>query len=203
MRFGIWVWVMMIGAMAVTAGAQTNDPLGYAVIVQQSPANGGSVTPGAGVHKVGVGQTVTLSATPNPGFRFAYWLGDVSSVSAAETVVNVDSPKMIIAVFERDDFEEPLAAAAAASGTGGGGGLRGSPFPVTSSDGMTSGTGAPLGSFRFPSQPKTPDFFDDDFPVPGDTDDDIVVPGDGEQVPEPTTLLLLGLGAAALLRKRK
>ena len=202
MRLGTWVWVMMMGAMALTAGAQTNDPLGYAVIVQQSPANGGSVTPGAGVLKVGVGQTITLSATPNPGFRFAYWLGDVASASASETAVNVDSPKMIIAVFERDDFEEPLSAGAGMSGGGGSGGLRSSPSGVTSGDGMTSGTGAPLQTFGLPSLPTTPDFFDDDFPVPGD-DDDIVVPGDGDQVPEPTTLLLLGLGAAALLHKRQ
>jgi hypothetical protein len=51
-----------------------------------------------------------------------------------------------------------------------------------------------------PSEPpKQPG--DDDIPVPGDHDD-IPVPGDHE-VPEPTTIVLLSLGATVLLRQRK
>ncbi|MHC4291168.1 MAG: PEP-CTERM sorting domain-containing protein, partial [Planctomycetota bacterium] len=52
-----------------------------------------------------------------------------------------------------------------------------------------------------PNVPDVPDDNVDDIPVPGD-DDDIPVPGDNE-IPEPATIVLFGLGSGFLLRRRK
>ncbi len=100
---------------------------------------------------------------------------------------------MVIAVFERESFDEDLVGGGPVAGaaSGRGGGLRGTPNPLT-------------GSFTInPSLP-----FDDDFPVPRDQNGgSIPVPGDqtGNEnpIPEPATIVLLGAGVIALLRTRK
>lgn len=181
--------------------AEEGDPLGYALLIQQSPPQGGVVTPGAGVHKISVGQSVPLTAIPNPGYRFLYWLGDVTAMSSSDTSINLDSPKMVIAVFERESFEEELAGAGIgkSQAQGGMGGLIGSPNPVTAPGTVSSGNyvGDQTVVYTYPSTPTTPEN-DDDTLIPGEPDDENI-----EEVPEPATVMLLGLGAAALLRKRK
>lgn len=171
--------------------AEEGDPLGYALLIQQSPPDAGLVTPGAGVHKVGIGQSVALSATPKPGYRFLYWLGDVSSVSASDTSVSLDSPKMVVAVFGREAFDEDLPQAGLIKGgQGGTSGLVGSANPLTGAASVSPAT-SPGGDQII----NYPDFEDDD-------DDEILVPG-GNEVPEPATVILLGLGMTALLRKKR
>jgi len=76
----------------------------YAVLVQESPVGAGVIKPGVGVHTFGVSETVTLTTVPNSGWKFVYWLGDVQDPTANRTKVNVDGPKIIIAVFERDEY---------------------------------------------------------------------------------------------------
>jgi len=72
---------------------------GVALLVQQTPAQGGTVVPPPGVHYFAPDSQVALAAIPKPGYRFLYWLGDVSDPNSSSTSVYLDSPKIIVAVF--------------------------------------------------------------------------------------------------------
>ena len=93
------VLVVVLGLAKPGVSADT------ALLLQQSPANGGTVTPTIGVHNFELNTVVTLMAIPEPGYRFVYWLGDVSDPESNNTVASLDTPKIIIAVFERDSYE--------------------------------------------------------------------------------------------------
>ncbi|MHC4122240.1 MAG: InlB B-repeat-containing protein [Planctomycetota bacterium] len=75
------------------------------VMIQKTPVNGGMVTPTVGIHNFGEAQEVILTAVPKPGYRFVYWIGDVVDPTSNRTVATIESPQIIIAVFERDEFE--------------------------------------------------------------------------------------------------
>ena len=94
--------VLLILAVVSPAFAQIGT---NALMVQQSPADGGTVTPGVGVHDMKNNSQVTLYAVPKPGYQFVYWIGDVSDPTSNSTVTYLDSPKIIIAVFERAGYE--------------------------------------------------------------------------------------------------
>jgi len=196
---GINLFGLLI-VLFVSVSAQGNDD-GYALLIQASPPDAGSVAPGMGVHKIQMGQTIGLSAIPKPGYRFLYWLGDVSSTSVADTSISVDSPKLVVAVFTREGFDEGLPGAGIPKGQYSPGGGR-YQNPIQSPGSVSP---APVyfdnDGFSFPRIPEEPDDNIDDIPVPGENDD-IPVPGDNE-VPEPATVVLLGLGAGILLRRRK
>jgi hypothetical protein len=187
---------VLLGASAAWA----ESPGNYALLIQQSPADAGSVSPGSGVHKMEIGQTVSISATPKAGYRFLYWLGDVSSTGTSDTTIQIDSPKMVVAVFTREEYEEELPGTLRVEGDASAGGGGGRFFNPLQSPGVASPTGSygqtGYGGITLPDIPNKPN--DDDIPAPGG-DDDIPVP----EVPEPTTILLLGLGTAAVLRKNK
>jgi len=88
--------------LLTTANSQAQEP---ALLLQQSPVKGGSITPESGVHYFNLNTNITITALPEPGYRFIYWLGDVSNPTSNITVVNLDSPKIVIAVFEREEYE--------------------------------------------------------------------------------------------------
>jgi hypothetical protein len=72
-RPGRWMLgLAVLGLAAALCPAQSES--GYALIVEQTPDDGGAVTPNSGVHKFGVNQMVTLMAEPKSGYRFLYWL---------------------------------------------------------------------------------------------------------------------------------
>ncbi|MFA6185789.1 MAG: PEP-CTERM sorting domain-containing protein [Phycisphaerae bacterium] len=145
----------------------------YAVLMQESPAGAGEIQPGPGVHTFGVNEKVTLNTVPKKGYKFVYWLGDVSDPTTNRTTMSVDGPKIIIAVFERDAYELPSMDGAISQG----------PESLTPRNDLFGGD---LPSISPPPSPPSPP----DGPKPPDN-----------PVPEPGTMILLASGIF-ILRKR-
>ena len=166
---------------------------GYAMMIQQSPVDAGRVTPSIGIHRFTANKITTLTAIPKPGYRFVYWLGDVIDSTTNETTVIADGPKIIIAVFERTEYEfwtrdEMIMASRGASGS----------YSKRESIG---GRGRAPGGFK---EPDNGGGGGDD----GDEDEpedmtDFPVPTEESPVPDPATIALLGLGSIPVLAKRK
>ena len=107
--------VMVWAGLSVPAYCQGSD---ISLFVQQTPDGGGATNPISGVYHFAPNSEVTLTATANPGYQFVYWLGDVSNPEALSTVVHLDKPKIVIAVFEQSQ------AKFTGGGIPGGGGTR-------------------------------------------------------------------------------
>ena len=158
---------------------------GYALMVQKTPVDAGAVTPQVGIHKRDLNEVVTLKAIPKPGYQLVYWLGDVSNPTTHETTILVDAPKIVIAVFERTEYELPIEKGEMVSGSGRGG-MHSTGNPIRGGGGGGGGGGR-----RPPRETPEPDFpvaNDQDFPVP---------------VPEPGTIVAFGLGAISMFVTRR
>ena len=160
-----------------------NRAVASPLIVAQSPPDGGTVTPGMGVFKNLAGdESILVRAKPKQGYRFLYWLGDVADSSALQTSVLMDKAKMVVAVYERDKFSQPISVEAELPeiGTyapGGGGGRSSTPISPRRAAGGSSGGG----SRKNPSY-TTPTV---------------------NPVPEPMTVLLLASGGLMMRRYRR
>ncbi|HEX41718.1 MAG TPA: PEP-CTERM sorting domain-containing protein [Phycisphaerales bacterium] len=145
-----------------------------AVLVQHTPERGGATTPDAGVHRFQGDSDVVLTAIPNPGFEFQYWLGDVDDPAAMTTRLFVNKPKIVIAVFAPTHLDEEV------SLSGGGIGevqWLGSGGPVAS-PGESFDSGFSSGGFRKRDN------------------------GDEGEIPEPATMVLVAAGMLAMTRRR-
>lgn len=173
--------VLITFTLLNTAFAQSD----YAVYLQESPAGAGEIKPGMGVQTFPAQQVVSLSTAPNPGYHFVGWLGDVRDPVANRTSLTVDGPKIVIAVFERDRFEAL---------DGAGPQLSVGPaalYPHYATYTNDSGTWDP--PYYPPHPPPYP-------PPPNPPRDD---PPPVPQVPEPATILLVGIGIGFLNRRKK
>ncbi len=157
------------------------------LLVQQTPSDGGNVTPNEGAYKYDQNSEVTITATPNKGYEFLYWLGDVTDQESITTTVHLDKSKIIIAVFE------PVKSALDASernvpniggGGSGGGSLAGNRVAIGNSISLSGGGGV------IPQKPTT-------VYVP------VTVGDKPPVVPEPATGLLLALGSLFAFTKRR
>lgn len=172
-----WRSIMAIiivgGALSTPAYCATSD---ITLFVQQTPDGGGATNPSSGIYHFSPQSEVTLTATPSPGYQFVYWLGDVSSPEAISTVVYLDKPKIVIAVFEQSDFSF-----SGGGSPGGGGGLTATGGNISAGGGLSGTTGA---------KPQTHIAY-----APS---------GDASaEVPEPATGVLLVLGSVFLLKNRR
>lgn len=196
---------LIVVLFSIFSAADAAEPANsYALLVQQSPVEGGTVSPGTGVHKIEIGQTVSLTAVPRPGYRFLYWLGDVAASGTVDTTIQVDSPKMVVAVFTREAYEEELPGVQLIKGTygGGGGGGRLIGTPMFSTGGANPGSYYDPGDLIINYPPFEPEA-EEEPPVQLD-EGETWVPGENPQeVPEPATLLLLGMGALTLFKKNR
>ena len=177
---------------------------GIALLLQQTPPEAGKISPGVGVHRFELHTELTLTAIPKPGYQFVYWMGDVSDTTANNTILYLDAPKIVIAVFERAEYELLDVEA----------GLQPQSRPVggmTASGGDYSrrgGGGAGRRPIGIVANGENGNGEDEDFPVPPEGND-FPVPPEGndfpvpEPIPEPATILLLSLSSLALLRKRR
>ena len=155
------------------------------LLVQQTPNNGGQVAPATGAYKFDQNSEITLTATPNEGYEFLHWLGDVSNQESVSTTVRIDKPKIIIAVFKPVHTDIDASKDYITSGGGGGGGsLVDNRVAIGNSVSLSGGPGGgnvkPQGqSIYVPAGDKPP------------------------VVPEPATGLLLALGSYFTFRKRR
>jgi hypothetical protein len=180
-QFGVPLFAGLVVALIASGavGPAYAQASGYELCVEYSPARAGTVTPDAGTHRFGPNTVVTLSAEPREGYRFAYWIGDVSNAKTPSTTVRLDTSKIVVAVFKPTPMEETEPKISLGSGGGGGGGTL-VPSKVDLSSPSFSIAGGSGGGTRKVA-----------VPVP------VVV------TPEPATILLLGLGTVALRRRRR
>jgi hypothetical protein len=158
---------------------------GTALLLQQTPPQGGTITPDTGIHQFKPKTKVVLTAVPKPGYQFVYWLGDVCDPTANKTMVYLDVPKIVIAVFERASYAFTVIPEGTKSPPLGGS----IPSPADYSRQGYTGGGAKRISRPEPPQPPQP-------PVPKKSDD-LPIPS-----PEPATVMLLAFGGLlTLLRK--
>lgn len=175
------------------AGTGYCEEFGTSLVLDVSPVNGGTLNLSPGVHTYDRDSEVTLIAVPHPGYQFVYWLGNVSNARASSTTVYLDSPKIIIAVFERSKFEI-VELEEGPQGSIGRGGLVGSGGDYAAGLEQAIGAKRPL-HWHFP-KPKPPE--EENPPVP---------PDKGEEpppvpVPEPATIVLIFAGMLSLVNYR-
>ncbi|MFN2396930.1 MAG: malectin domain-containing carbohydrate-binding protein, partial [Bacteroidales bacterium] len=70
-----------------------------------SAVNGSiSVTPGKGIYGYTEGTVVSLTASPDAGYYFTGWAGDLEGVDKAAATILMDADKNVIANFEKKQF---------------------------------------------------------------------------------------------------
>ena len=198
-RWGTAIAAAAIAVFALCRPSYSQPNEGEVVLyVQQTPVEGGTVNPGVGVHRFGPNSEVTLTAVPNPGYQFVYWLGDVSDATANNTVAYLDAPKIIVAVFERARYEFLAREGGAQSSPTGG--LFGSADDYSSEPLGGEGALRPH-KVRGPSAPTPPKEEEKpkDFPVPKEGND-FPVP---QPIPEPATGMLLILGSMTVFARSR
>ncbi len=76
----------------------------YQLTTAANPSNGGTVSPTSGNY-YNANSVVPISASPNPGFNFNNWSGNVADPNSASTTVTMTAPQSVIANFVEETVE--------------------------------------------------------------------------------------------------
>ncbi len=181
---------VVVGGLAAPAQSQpamrpAGEGADVALLLQQAPLEGGIITPSRGVHFFALNSEIVLTAIPNPGYKFIYWLGDVGNPTANRTITYLNKPKIIIAVFEPVEYDSSF------MGRGSVGGGR-----VTSGGLITAADYGGWGQTRLassgsrPSESQAPNLYQQVVePLP--------------PIPEPATSVLLLLGTLFVIARKR
>ncbi len=167
--------VIIIAGLLEPAFSQTPS---VALLLQQSPVQGGTIVPDTGVHHFSLNTKLVLTAVPKPGYQFMCWLGDVSDSTSNSTIVHLNAPKIVIAVFGQVEYEQLFVGEGILGGGGGGTMGGGGTSRVFASS--AAGTAWKGGGIVVPKKTEKPK---------------------EKPIPEPATILLLGLGMIVLCRR--
>lgn len=91
------VIVTMDSDKSVTANLSLIEETTYALTLEVNGA--GSVNMPTGIHLFAKGTVVDIVATPEKGYQFVNWTGDVADPDSASTTVTIDSNKKVTANF--------------------------------------------------------------------------------------------------------
>ena len=81
----------------ITVTASTPPPETYILTIAADGS--GSITPSVGSHTYGAETEVSISATPEAGWRFDNWSSNVAAPNSSSTTVTMDSNKRVTAYF--------------------------------------------------------------------------------------------------------
>ncbi len=181
-------------APSTSSGQALDSSNDVSLLLQQIPAQGGTITPSVGVHHLKPNSEITLTANPKPGYQFICWLGDVSDSKASSTVAYINGPKIIIALFERTEYESLLPQTDTTGGGGSGASgsdSGGSTSFFTNPSGLMigGGGGKPKVLLPTPESVSWPINIEPSAPEPA--------------VPEPATVILLALGSLFTFTRRR
>lgn len=90
--------IAVLLCMVLGNGISCAPPTTTYTLTMSSTA-GGSVTPAVGAHTYAAGTVVNLTATPDAGYRFVNWTGNVANVNAATTTITMNSDQSVTANF--------------------------------------------------------------------------------------------------------
>lgn len=100
---------LIAGMLGCGSNGGEGDDVGESYTLTIWSADGGVVTvnnvtlPGKAILTYGAGTVVGLIATPDSGYQFAKWTGDVGTIGnvrASETIITMDSNYSVMANFE-------------------------------------------------------------------------------------------------------
>jgi hypothetical protein len=111
------IFVTIVALIAAMVGCVQSVPVSYNLIIAST--DGGSViTPGEGTSTHDEGAVVNLVATPDPGYRFVNWTGNVSTigdVDNATTTIVMNDTYSIIGNFVKEQYDLTVTSTAGGS----------------------------------------------------------------------------------------
>jgi len=73
---------------------------GVYLTMQVSPEGTGTTVPSVGAHREPLNSVILISATPNPGYRFVNWTGNVTDTTQPSTTIIMNQDETVTANFE-------------------------------------------------------------------------------------------------------